>query len=218
MSKVQSSSGTVDPLTATTSTMRQKLRAAAESSSAKKPDMRRGAPYMCVAASRRAAVFTLGERYDASILNRDPIVPSMAHPTWSPKPMRTRKPAPNSATMAACLENGSNAPPRPLAWCRSTWTLMNDAKALSTISSGATRRETAPVAADGMAMVLRFAASHCRYSGVPGASTVSRRSRRPGSTPSQIFHTSRNAHPMFLFGAPWKAWAPSWTMRATVLM
>tara|TARA_B110000914_G_scaffold198877_1_gene189548 strand:- start:224 stop:373 length:150 start_codon:yes stop_codon:yes gene_type:complete len=33
-----------------------------------------------VAASSLAAMFTFGERYDASILKKDPIAPSIAHP------------------------------------------------------------------------------------------------------------------------------------------
>ena len=35
--------------------------------------------------AKRAAMFTFGDRYDASILNFEPIAPSMAHPTCMPK-------------------------------------------------------------------------------------------------------------------------------------
>ena len=37
-----------------------------------------------VAASNLAAVFTCGERYEASILSGDPMAPSMAHPKCIP--------------------------------------------------------------------------------------------------------------------------------------
>jgi hypothetical protein len=39
------------------------------------PDISSGVLYCFVAASRRAAMLTLGDRYDASILNRDPMAP-----------------------------------------------------------------------------------------------------------------------------------------------
>ena len=37
--------------------------------------MSRGVPYCLVAASNRDAMFTLGDKYDASILNREPMAP-----------------------------------------------------------------------------------------------------------------------------------------------
>jgi len=48
--------------------------------SCKCPDISIGHINCLVAASSLAAIFTLGERYDASILKNDPIAPSMAHP------------------------------------------------------------------------------------------------------------------------------------------
>ena len=44
------------------------------------PDIRRGTPYYLVAASNLEAMFTFGERYEASILNIEPIAPSIAQP------------------------------------------------------------------------------------------------------------------------------------------
>lgn len=46
----------------------------------KGPDIRSGTPYYFVAASNLEAILTFGERYEASILNIDPIAPSIAHP------------------------------------------------------------------------------------------------------------------------------------------
>mmetsp|Transcript_73940 Transcript_73940/g.197050 ORF Transcript_73940/g.197050 Transcript_73940/m.197050 type:complete len:288 (-) Transcript_73940:1295-2158(-) len=46
----------------------------------------------CVPDSSLAARFTLGERYEASILSIDPMAPSMPHPTCRPKPSVTRYP------------------------------------------------------------------------------------------------------------------------------
>eukprot|EP00967_Tisochrysis_lutea_P048356 scaffold59039_cov29-Tisochrysis_lutea.AAC.2 len=50
--------------------------------------MRIETPYILVADSRRAARFTLGERYEQSILMLVPTAPSIAHPKLSPYPIR----------------------------------------------------------------------------------------------------------------------------------
>ena len=47
--------------------------------------LRRNMVWNClVAASNLAAVFTCGERYEASILSGNPMAPSMAHPKCIP--------------------------------------------------------------------------------------------------------------------------------------
>lgn len=46
-----------------------------------------GTPNYFVAASKREDIFTLGDKYDASILNSDPIAPSIPQPICNPKPI-----------------------------------------------------------------------------------------------------------------------------------
>jgi hypothetical protein len=48
--------------------------------SCKSPDKRMRVPNWPVAASSLAAMFTFGERYEASILKKEPIAPSIAQP------------------------------------------------------------------------------------------------------------------------------------------
>ena len=48
--------------------------------SCKAPEISSGTPYYLVAASKRAAIFTLGDKYEASILKNEPIAPSIAQP------------------------------------------------------------------------------------------------------------------------------------------
>ena len=58
-----------------------------------------------------------------------------------------------------------------------------------------------PVARDATDVAAFLAVRHWRNSGVFGGASLSLRSRKPGKVP-QIFHTNRNAHPIFLLGAP----------------
>ena len=46
-------------------------------------------PNWCVAASRREAKFTFGDKYVASVFKGEPRAPSIAHPMCSPNPMVT---------------------------------------------------------------------------------------------------------------------------------
>ena len=74
-----------------------------------------------------------------------------------------------------------------------------------------------PLAREATDVAALLAVRHWRNSGVFGGGSLSLRSRKPGKVPSQIFHTNKKAHPMFLLGAPWNAAAPACTMDATVL-
>jgi hypothetical protein len=55
----------------------------------KSDEISKGTPYYLVAASNLEAIFTLGLRYEASILNSDPIAPSIPHPICNPYPIFT---------------------------------------------------------------------------------------------------------------------------------
>jgi hypothetical protein len=79
-STVNSLTGWTLPLTVTVSISRHNNFMWSVKISCKAPDIRRGTPYYFVAASNLEAIFTFGERYEASILNIEPIAPSIAHP------------------------------------------------------------------------------------------------------------------------------------------
>ena len=44
------------------------------------PETNKGTPYCFVAASSLEAMLTLGDKYEASILKKDPMAPSIAQP------------------------------------------------------------------------------------------------------------------------------------------
>merc|ERR1711991_288205 len=79
-SYVYNSIGTLEPLTVTRSSRRQSCCTPGEKSSYIASEIRKVTPYCFVAASNRAAMFTFGDRYEASIFIVDPMAPSIAHP------------------------------------------------------------------------------------------------------------------------------------------
>lgn len=68
------------PLTVTVSISLQNYLISGDNIEYNAPEIKRGTPYYFVAASNLEAIFTLGERYEASILKKDPIAPSIAQP------------------------------------------------------------------------------------------------------------------------------------------
>lgn len=55
-------------------------------------EISRGTPNYLLLDSNLAAIFTFGLKYDASILNSEPIAPSMPQPECSPYPILTLYP------------------------------------------------------------------------------------------------------------------------------
>mmetsp|Transcript_549 Transcript_549/g.1418 ORF Transcript_549/g.1418 Transcript_549/m.1418 type:complete len:369 (-) Transcript_549:1643-2749(-) len=174
MSYVYSVMGLLLPLTMMTSMARQSLRTPGESSIAKSSLISRLQPNCFVAASRREAMLTFGDKYDASILYSEPIAPSMAQPTCRPKPMDTWKSLPMRARMSSrsqnCLSRGERL--------SATWMTTKAASARSARCATLSRFSSG-----------RLAAASSRLSGLEASCVGS-------------FQTSRKASPMFLLAEP----------------
>jgi hypothetical protein len=81
--------GLMEPLTVTTSIFLANSLRESENTLYKSDEISKGTPYYLVAASNLDAILTLGLKYDASILNSEPIAPSMPHPMCNPNPIFT---------------------------------------------------------------------------------------------------------------------------------
>jgi hypothetical protein len=89
MSIVYSPVGLIDPFTVTLSMYLVNLYIAGVKFTYKSLEINNGIPNYLVPASNLAAIFTCGDKYDASILNSEPIAPSIPHPECRPYPIFT---------------------------------------------------------------------------------------------------------------------------------
>jgi hypothetical protein len=76
--------GSVDPLKVTLSMYLVNFFNPGVKFAWKSLDISKGIPNYLVPASNLADIFTFGDKYDASILNYEPIAPSIPQPEWRP--------------------------------------------------------------------------------------------------------------------------------------
>mmetsp|Transcript_8794 Transcript_8794/g.19446 ORF Transcript_8794/g.19446 Transcript_8794/m.19446 type:complete len:399 (+) Transcript_8794:363-1559(+) len=187
--------GSEEPFTVTRSTARHSARTWGESMSANFSDMRISTSNCSVALSRRAARFTFGERYDASIFSIDPIAPSMAQPTCRPKPIVVRYPGRRSCILgcsvnfrrssAACTSRHARTK-----LCRARSATVGSLPSLWLAGSPSLSSRSLPNECD------------CWRAGVGGGSVMRQ--------------AIRKASPMFLLGAPPVSLTARWTIAAMV--